>query len=304
MINKPLPKRNVKELLSRDKIGLLLRVYATEERLIPERIEMVKKLISRAMLIRVAGLRVISRVDVVVWNNPLYKDRADCGKTYDAMKDVFAHWGVTTEVHHLTSGDLFCSALSFGVMQQAVHGCDYTVIASAEALSYMTDETMENVVKAAADGARAVGVAISELTPSVMRGRLANTFCMWHNVSLAQVGMFDKRAEMMQEPEHGEWAHGWEPTKGPVKYPKSGVEEILPLCRMWREFGECTASVLPAGEGVQHYQMPDPATNRVEWDRQQAKWLTKEARQISLAESAGFKISAVEGAVMEQYRTF
>jgi hypothetical protein len=301
------PVVSVRSLLSRAKIGLLLRVYATEEQFIPDRVSMVMDFVNRVAGITVEGMRVISQVNVVVWNNPAYGNRSDCGKTFAILNDAvqdFAGTAPRVHIDQVKAGDLYCSVLNYGIMAQARSGCDYTIVASGEAASYFTPETMKNVVQAAADGARAVGVVINELTPSVMRGRLANTFAMWHNLSLAQVGLFDKRAQMPLDPEYGRWSFGWEKGKGEVKYPNAGVEEIIPLCRMFQEFGQCTAPVLPAGEGVLQYQMPDPAFNPVEWERQQAKWMTKAMRQSSLAENAGFNISAVEGAVMDKYRTF
>jgi len=80
---------------------------------------------------------------------------------------------------------------------------------------------------------RASGVAINELTPSVLEGRLANTFCLWDNLALLSVGGFDLRAAKPQRIERAHYMRGWSKDKGEVFYHLAGVEEVIPT----RPFG-------------------------------------------------------------------
>lgn len=296
-----LDKMTPKAFMARKRVGLLLRVFATEERHIGERIKQIQQLFGAAGMMAVEGHNVFRGCDIVVWDNQQFGKRSDCGETHSYVRGTFHR--DSTRVHHLTSGDLFCSALNRGIYEQVRHGMDYTLVMSTEAESYLTSETCRRIIEAACNGARAVGVAIGELEESILRGRLANTFCLWHNESLLQVGGFDKAAEMPLDAEAGRHVYGgWDyGISGKIYYPMQGVEEIVPLCRMAREFRpeRCIAAVLPGGEGVQRYKVPDSATERDLWERHMAKMATKEMRQAALAHQAGFNLSCLGSSLME-----
>ncbi|MDD5071745.1 MAG: hypothetical protein PHQ42_03350 [Patescibacteria group bacterium] len=290
-----------REFLARKKVGLILRVYAHEEDRIPTRVEMIEKAIAAARKATVDGRALIKRIDVLVWCDKNYAD-SDCGQTaailrekFSGEKDLFI-----SEVSH---GDIFCGILNYGIVHQLRHGVDYSIIASAEAFSYMTPETMAAMVNAACSGALAIGVAINELTDSILAGRIANTFAMWHNESLMTVGGFDLRAAKPVNETLAHFMRGWNPKKNEnVFYHLAGVEEVIPLARMAETFGPCIAPIFTQGEGVQQYQAPDPAKDPELWQRHVAKMGTKLERQCALLASIGVDPSFLKGGVMPEYR--
>lgn len=291
--------------LSRTSFGLILRVFAQDEADIPNRIEMVRELVERAAGISVFGRRFLKTIDVLVWADNRYA--SDCGKTLSALRkaiprkvnDVLVP---ISEVHH---GDLFCGVLNYGIGLQSRRGVDYSVIVSPEAFSYMTAETVEQMVIAASKGALAIGVAINELTQSILEGRIANTFAMWHNLSLLTVGGFDLRAAKPTADDRiAEYVHGWHPEKGEVFYQIAGTEEVIPLARLTETFGPCIAPIMPQGEGVQRYVVPDPIKSPDLYRRHVSKMGTKLERQSFHLSRIGFDLTYLRGGVMPDYRTF
>lgn len=294
-------KKRKKDFLARKKVGMILRVYATKAEDVPNRVGMIEKAVVAARKAMVDGKSLIQRIDVLVWRDQNYKD-ADCGQTAEALRQKFAAEKnlFVSEVRH---GDVFCGILNYGVVHQLRHGCDYSLIVSAEAFSYMTPETMEAIMGAACKGALAIPVAITELTESVLEGRGANTFMMWHNESLMTVGGFDLRAAKPANEFSAHYMKGWSQEKGePVFYHLAGVEEVIPLARLTETFGPCIAPILPSGEGIQRYQAPDPATSPDLWQRHISKMGTKLERQSALLATIGCDISFLKGGVMPEYR--
>jgi len=305
-IEKEKQKRK-KDFLARKKVGMILRVYATKAEDVSNRVSMIHEAVAAAYKATVDGHQLIKRIDVLVWSDENYAD-ADCGLTRGALFESFftdpdypLHSGFhLSEVKH---GDLFCGLLNYGVVHQLRHGCDYSLVISAEAFSYMTPETMDAMVNAACSGARAVGVAINELTQSIKDGRIANTFAMWHNESLMTVGGFDLRAAKPANEFSTHYMKGWsQEKKEPVFYHLAGVEEVIPLARLTETFGPCIAPILPSGEGVQQYQIPDPIGSPELWQRHISKMGTKLERQSALLAAIGMDISFLRGGVMPQYR--
>jgi len=290
-----------KEFLSRKKVGMILRVYATKAEDVPNRAAMIEKAVVAARKATVDDKSLVSRIDVLVWIDQNYKD-ADCGQTAEALRQKFSGEKnlFVSEVAH---GDVFCGILNYGVVHQLRHGCDYSLIVSAEAFSYMTPETMEVMVDAACSGARAIGVAINELTQSILEGRIANTFAMWHNESLMTIGGFDLRAAKPISEFTTHYMRGWSEEKGDnVYYHLAGVEEVIPLARLAETFGPCIAPILPSGEGVQRYQAPDPAKQPDLWFRHISKMGTKLERQSAHLAAIGCDVSYIRGGVMSEYR--
>lgn len=299
-------KTSRKDFLARKKVGMILRVYATKPEDIPARVSMVEKALDIANNIKIGGKKLISRIDVLVWTDKKYKE-ADCGKTYSALYDhFFAHDHLLPDGFHISRfshGDIFCAILNHGVAIQLRDGCDYSLIVSSEALSYMTAETMTAMVDATCNGALAVGVAINELTQSILEGRIANTFSMWHNISLLDVGGFDLKAAKPANEFSTRYMKGWSKEKSDnVYYHLAGVEEVIPLARLSETFGPCIAPILPQGEGVQKYQVPDPAKSPELWQRHISKMGTKLERQSALLAAVGCDISFLKGGVMPEYR--
>ena len=289
-------------ILNRNPVGLVLRTYATKSEDVPKRVEAIRKFVEKAKGIQIDGKQVFRQIDVLVWEDARFAD-ADCGLTFEALKGD-ATVVANASVHRFNYGDLFCGVLNYAVAKQIRAGIDYTLIASTEALSYFTVETLQEMFKAAESGAKAVGVAINELTDSVLAGRLANMMCLWHNVSLMSVGGFDLRAAKPVDDKSAHYVRGWSSEKqANTFYHLAGVEEVIPLARLVEVYGSCLAPIMPTGDGVKQYQVPDPATQCELWERHIAKMGTKAERQGALLASIGCDLSYLKGGVMLQYRS-
>ena len=273
-------------------VGLILRVFASKEDDIPNRIKMIKDAISAARKMVVDGVQVIRRIDVLVWSDKNYKD-SDCGKTAPALREALKEEkGVfVSEVEH---ADIFCAILNYGVVHQLRKGVDYNIIASAEAFSYMTPETMSDIINAACKGAKVIPVAITELTQSILEGRGANTFAMWDGESLMTVGGFDLKTAKPSDDRTAHYMKGWSQEKGDVYYQLAGVEEVIPIARMIQTFGACVAPIVPSGEGVKAYIVPDAATQPELWLRHISKMGTKFERQSAHLASIGVDPSYIK----------
>jgi len=283
---------NRKQFLSEKVVGLILRVFASKEDDIPNRIKMIKDAISAARKMVVDGVQVIRRIDVLVWSDKNYKD-SDCGKTAPALREALKEEkGVfVSEVEH---ADIFCAILNYGVVHQLRKGVDYNIIASAEAFSYMTPETMSDIINAACKGAKVIPVAITELTQSILEGRGANTFAMWDGESLMTVGGFDLKTAKPSDDRTAHYMKGWSQEKGDVYYQLAGVEEVIPIARMIQTFGACVAPIVPSGEGVKAYIVPDAATQPELWLRHISKMGTKFERQSAHLASIGVDPSYIK----------
>ncbi|PIY95922.1 MAG: hypothetical protein COY66_05695 [Candidatus Kerfeldbacteria bacterium CG_4_10_14_0_8_um_filter_42_10] len=290
--------------LSRTSFGLILRVFAQKEADISNRIEMVRELVERAAGVSVFGHRFLKAIDVLVWADNRYE--SDCGKTTSALRKAVPKKvnGVLVPISEVRHGDLFCGILNHGIGLQSRRGIDYSMIVSPEAFSYLNTETTDQMVFAATKGALAVGVAINELTQSILEGRIANTFAMWHNLSLLTVGGFDLRAaKPIADDRIAEYVRGWHPDKGEVFYQIAGVEEVIPLARLAETYGPCIAPIMPQGEGVQRYVVPDPIKSPELYLRHVSKMGTKLERQSHHLAQIGFDLTYLKGGVMPDYRT-
>jgi hypothetical protein len=293
---------SVKNFVNSKKVGAILRVFAQKEEQIPDRIKMIEEAIERLLSIRLEGQQAIKMIDVMVWADKRYSD-SDCGKTAQVLRDNFGgHSGVF--INEVEKGDLFCSLLNYGREQQTRRGCHYSMIVSSDAFSYITSETIQAMFEAADKGALATGVAITELTESILEGRLANTFCMWDNIALGTVGGFDLKASKPINERTAHYLRGWSGEAGEVYYQLAGVEEIIPLAQLVDHFGPCIAPVLPQGEGIKRYQVPDREKDPQLWERHWKKMGTKLQRQTALLTSVGFDPSHLMGGVMPEYRQF
>jgi len=291
---------SMKDFIGRKTIGLLLRVFAVKESDIPKRIEMIKGFIDRAQAINIQGKPVFRKIDVLVWMDQRYELR-DCGKTADAMRKALHYENV--RVHKVEHGDLFCATLNYGI---AIQKTDYSMIASAEARTYLNQATMERVVQALCDGARVSGVAINELTQSILEGRIANTFAIWHRISLITAGGFDLSAAMPYDMELAYFVRGYNEQGNKVFYHKSGVEEMIPLAELVKNWDACIAPVLPCqDDGTEvRYEEPNAVTQPELYERYVSKMGTKWKRQIINLLSVNCDDSHLKGGVMEAYRQF
>lgn len=294
-------------LLNSKKVGALLRVFAKKPEFVSGAVAQTLELAEKFATIKVDGQPVVRRIVILVPRDESYGD-VDCGETATALRTAIESldWAkghvFVSEVRH---GDLFCGILNYGMARLLRAGCDYGIVASKEAGSYFNQATAEAMVTAAESGARAIGLAITELTASIMEGRIANTMSMWHIESLMQVGGFDLRAaKPMKNNVIVHKVQAWDKSRDEPQwsYDLAGVEEIIPLVRLVQTFGPCIAPLLPQGEGVQLYVVPDPTTDRAGYERHLNKMGTKRERQTFFANSEGADITYLKGGVMEAYR--
>jgi hypothetical protein len=238
------------------------------------------------------------RIDIMVAADPDYID-SDCGETAAIIRRLLRGKDedeviFTSEV---LNGDLFCGLLNYGVARQVrTARIDYTCIISPEAVSHATPAVLRSVKLAAQGGARAISIAFGDLAPSVQEGRFANTFCFWHNESLQTVGGFDLRASAEEkDPRQNLYLQRSDRRGKTTFYPLCGVEEIIPLVRLIKEFGKCLA-VVTSKKGA--WEIPDPNKDPVAHRRHNEKMRSKLQRQAALAFQVGFDLSYLEGGLM------
>jgi hypothetical protein len=157
------------------------------------------------------------------------------------------------------------------------------------------------MVEAACKGARAIGVAINELTQSVLDGRLANTLAMYHNISAITAGLFNLKAAKPKNDKEARYVKGTDRTGKTVYYHVGGVEEVILLAAMVDLYGQCIAPLLSKQEGLQ-YIIPNPAENPKLYEHHMEKFGTKTERQIAHLSSVNRDFSHIKGGVMPEYR--
>lgn len=242
---------------------------------------------------------VFSRIDVIVSADSRYGD-SDCGETSDALRlELHSKPRKSVFVSEVTNGDIFCGLLNYGVAHQMRDRIDYSMILSIGVADYLTSENIGPMLKALEQGARVTGLALSELAPSILDGRIANTLAIWDTVALMTVGAFDLRAaKPLKDDRLAQYVRGWSEEKGEVFYNSAGVEEIIPLARLVKIFGPCIAPVAPV-TGACWVVSDDPDVQK----REKAKLGTKMERQMMWALSEGVDFSFLKGGVMPEYRT-
>lgn len=60
--------------MARKKVGMLLRVYAAEERFVPDRVALVEQAVAAARKATVDSQQLVKRTDVLVWADKNYAD--------------------------------------------------------------------------------------------------------------------------------------------------------------------------------------------------------------------------------------
>ncbi len=292
-------------LLHSKNVGALVRCFARESDLVDNAVRLALVSVERMLSVTVEGRAFVSRVEILVPMDTDYAEK-DCGETAPKLREAIKAKGwknvFVSEVRH---GDIFVGILNYGNARLLRAGCDYSIILSKEAEAYFTAEAASDLVAAAEAGALAMGLALTELTESIMQGRIANTFAMWNLMSLIQVGGFDLRsAKPKKDAPIKPRAEAWDSAKNFYTYDNAGVEEIVPLVRLIRTFGPCVAPILPRGEGVRVWQAPDPKQDPEGYIRHVNKLGTKFVRQSYFAQAEGTdpELSFMKGGVMAAYR--
>lgn len=293
-------------LLHQKRLGLVLRVFSPKPELVEQSVRQIVDTIDRAMELVIDGRRVFSRVDVLVSADGRYGD-TDCGETARALWNFYdegdagesrAHFRRDIHIAEVNNGDIFCGMLNYGIAKQMRDRIDYTTILSIGVKDYLTEENMRAMLVALEDGALVTGLALTELAPSILEGRIANTCAIWHNESLVTVGGFDLRAaKPLKDDRLAQYVRGWSHERGEVFYASSGVEEIIPLVRLVKTFGPCIAPVAPV-TGARWVVSDDPDVQK----RERAKLGTKYERQMIWCVQEGVDFSFIRGGVIPEYR--
>lgn len=283
-----LKSRTSEQFFASEGIGALMRVHAAKESDVASRVALARAAVDRLASFKAGARAAVKQVIILVWADPSYPGKSDCGKTAEALKEAL-HDAIEqnyVRIDIVERGDLFCSILNRGCAQLLRNGIDWGMILSPEAVSYLTNETFDAMIATACDGVRAVGVGLTELFESIMeRGRIANTLALWHLESLAEVGGFDLAAAHRHDDRDTPYLKGRDEKGVERFYALAGVEEVIPLARLVDTFGSCIGVVEPRGGGVQRYVRPiDPELLA----RYLAKMATKEGRQEGHLIRAGY----------------
>ncbi|MFH1388871.1 MAG: hypothetical protein ABII16_00225 [Patescibacteria group bacterium] len=287
----------VTQLLARRRFAVVLRTFAVREQDVPKRVEMVKATIDKIMALKPNPF---CKILVVVWGDPNYIQPADCGLTAEALRRGIDPTNRIVGVVEFTHGDLFCGLLNWSIASLLRDRVDYGLILSPDAHSYLTQGVVDRMLQAICDGAKVMGLAINELTELTHRGRIANTFAMWHLVSLMAVGGFDLTAQLPRGDKEAKFMRGCDPDGKVVYYPLAGVEEVIPLARLVEVFGTCIIAPIDP-DAVAKYIVPDPISDPDGYLRYLSKMGTKEYRQNSLLAEKGYDPSYLQGGVMVGY---
>lgn len=257
------------------KTGAILRIFVKD----PSKVgATVQEMMQTVSFLKGLGIHV---VHLLVWNpqDEGYRGQGDCGLTTTALKAVIhdAH------VVEITEGDKFVQILNAGLRLQADKGVTHTMILSKEATSYLTLVTLAKMIVAFHKGAMVAGVHMPrELGTSVLEGRIANTCAMWDVEALLLSGCFDPYSSSL--------------ANGEAERP-AGVEEIIPLIRLVRHYGNCIAPIVSDAEGAA-YKLPTRKEDPEEFDRNEKKFGSKLPRQRAMAEYVQGTLVELQAGVM------
>lgn len=301
--------QRLREFFGDIRVGLVVRVYVSARDLAQnpgraqEEHDKIWRFLKTAMRQRLAGRPLFYRIHAQVFSDPRYTD-CDAGKTMEALKSGAAHTDAFARlfVRAFTGGDLFVACLNDGIARQIDAGVGYSAIWSYQAGSLLTSENLALMLTAMVQGASASGLAYGEVERLALNGRLANTAIIWNNQALASAGMFDMVAA---QPRIGQPATFVTVINesGKAEYvPVAGVEEVVPLARIFVNRGEpCIAPIVPKGVGGA-YEWPDKDKNPAKWNEVRLKFERKLARQDSHLAARGFSSDVLTHAVMPIYR--
>lgn len=292
-------------LLHKNATGVLARVFAREAKLVPGVTQQAIELAQRVVATSVDGFPFARQFEFLIPCDKRYPD-VDCGETASALRKEICsrNWGKThVSVSEVGVGDLYCRLLNKGMSSLRSKGCTYGLVTSIQNARYWNQPTAEAMIRAAKQGALAVGLAIPELEESVMQGLLSNTCALWRIPELQEVGGFDlMSAQIKIGALRRSFAEAWDSERGHWIYDWHGTEEIVPLARLIEDHGECIACVLPTGNGTPRYVAPDPVTDLIGWKRHMSKMQTKRDRQLNFAIRMGKDLTYFQGGVMPAYR--
>jgi len=183
------------------------------------------------------------------------------------------------------SGDLFVAAQNIASHILNKSDVDTMVTLAPSAVRYFDRDTALAMMQALASGAQVAGIAIPEdgIDEFVRRGTLGGPIAAWDLKSLLEAGGFDQAAAQAKIGEEN---------------PNAGCEEIHPLVRIIKRYGQCYASIDTRAIAERRTLEGDDLT------RHEKQIATKTERQLAHARSLGVhNLEFFTQAVMPEYRT-
>ncbi|MBI1974292.1 MAG: hypothetical protein HYS51_00300 [Candidatus Zambryskibacteria bacterium] len=175
----------------------------------------------------------------------------DFGGTSHALDEALLNFSkadvVSAEGHHSSF------AINVVLKDLAFHNFTHVLIASNKAISYLDEDVVRRAMAQFGVGMRVVGVRIKELD-DVHEMQIENTLAFWELNALKRVGWFDSEV---------------------------GVEEITPLIRITRKYGQC-AALISGVDGQLSIRHSEDGRNRHKEVKE-----TKRERQEKEAQRAG-----------------
>ncbi len=256
-------------------VGLIVRMFAFNDRELVIKMDLLKQMLATAHQIGK-----FARIDILIPSDERFV-QCDFGKTKQALAKE--KLGEQVYVHEV-QGDLFCDLLNYGVDLQYTQNIKYSMMVSLEAQQFLHEHNFTAMLHAMHSGAKVSGVAIPEFERIILDGRVMNTCAMWDTWALKEVGGFDVSARAMMKNEFR---------------PFAGVEEIIPLLRIYKRFGKCIAPII---DRTHRIVVPDKEIQKESYEYHTLKVKTKDLRQRHYAESIGENIDVLRNAVMSQYK--
>ncbi|MFT5832219.1 MAG: hypothetical protein ACI9SY_000602 [Candidatus Paceibacteria bacterium] len=276
------------KLLERNRVGVLLRVFAKTEADVEPQIESALTALRKLQALQTGARKTFARIDFLVSSDPNFDD-TDCGLTAEKLREsVRSEFSdIDISVYEIKKGDIYAMLLNFGVANHLEDRIPYSLIVSHWAHEHITEANVHALFAAVQNKARVAGLVIPEAADTIRKGRIANTFAIWHNKSLVTVGGFDLRAG---KPMQSEVTDDHIVTVGEATYNAAGVEEIIPLLRFTKYFGP-SIKVVEASESTHTEQIEKFEAG---WHtRHHAKFATKDVRQNYMAKVAGFDLDQI-----------
>lgn len=241
--------------------GILVRVYTPKVSEVADRVERAIKHVQHILKVR-EEFPAIKSLALLVPSN------YDCGNTYTALYNRLVAENLLEIVSIcICTGHHSCEVLNRGMIiagLKATHG----LVVSGKAMSYFTSSAMKVIDEAFVKGAKVAGLSIDEHNDIVLDGRIQNTFAAWDILALQRVGEFDSR---------------------------EGVEEIAPLVRLVRKYGQCIA---PINVGAGSLDIQESDTARV---RHYEVMTTKLDRQSQEVLRVGSNFEEITAGIMHGY---
>ncbi len=283
-----------RKLLERNRVGALLRIFANSDEIVTQQIASGLEAAKKLNELEISGKKVFSRIDFLVSNDDRFED-SDNGEITEklraAIEETFGNKSLI-RVLNIQRGDIYCMLLNYGVVNQMEDRVPYSFIITHSAHNYITLENISSMLAAMQEKARVAGLQINNISELVQKGRVANTFAVWHNKSLMTVGGFDLRSAKPLKTADCNSVIGICTTSEAAEYKNqellyltAGCEEIIPLIRLTRVFGPCIKPIVAEDSDIPWG--PRIGSETDEYKRHQEKLATKEARQNYFANLVG-----------------